>query len=270
MHRLNARGEMSRSGFRRQPADEERLTRANSRPKKEAIGGGTQAARQDPGAGQSLAFVRHVNQLPGALDKKRNGIAGRLAIRRRAQGVERSDTGSVQFVNHISGNQARIQSHEPGWNPYNCDPGKAAVAPPAVSCRPVPVSAQVRAQEEAPVVRGTNGVGEYRGTGSFQNIPHRPQSLRFFYECMFLMHREKDDLRRTSAAQFRHRLEAIQDRHRDVRDDHVRVQTVACLQKCAPVRNGADNIEFLVESKQKFPQECRIVIGKQNLESGMA
>src|ERR1017187_4745123 len=84
---------------------------------------------------------------------------------------------------------------------------KPAPEPARSSCAD-PIGVKFRTQKEASVIRGANGGGEDRGTGSFQNIAHCPQSLRLFDECMFLMYGEKDNLRRASAAQVRHGLEA--------------------------------------------------------------
>ena len=133
---------------------------------------------------------------------------------------------------------------------------------------PGPIARQFRAQKEASVARGANGVGKHRGTGSLQNIPHRPQGPGFFDECLFLVHGEKDHLRRFSATQFGHRLEAVHDGHRDVHHNHFRVQTAALLQQFAPVRNRADNLEFPVQNTLELPQHGRIVIGEQNLKPG--
>ena len=74
---------------------------------------------------------------------------------------------------------------------------------------------------------------------SSEHSPSPPKPWLLRRMPVTLMHGEKDDLRRSSAAQCRYRLEAVHDRHRDVRDNHFRMQTAAFLQKCAPVRGWA-------------------------------
>src|ERR1039458_466113 len=106
--------------------------------------------------------------------------------------------------------------------------------------------AEFRAQKEAPFVRGANGVDEHGRMGPFQNISHHAQCLRFLHERRFFMHSEEYDLWLSPVAQFRHCLEAIHERHRDVRHDDFRAQTVILLQECAAVRNGTHDLEFLI------------------------
>src|ERR1019366_8950933 len=84
------------------------------------------------------------------------------------------------------------------------------------------------------------------------------------------MHSEKYDLRLSVVMQLRRCLKAVHERHRDVRHDDIRTQTVILLQKCATVRNGTDDLEFFFQNTMELLEKRRIVVGEQNLESGLA
>src|ERR1039458_6241830 len=125
-----------------------------------------------------------------------------------------------------------------------------------------PSLAEFRAQKEAPFVRGTNGVDEHGRMGPFQNISHRAQCLGLLHERLFLMHSEKNDLWPSPMAQFRHGLEAVHERHRDVRHDDFRAQTVILLQERAAVRNGTDDFKFFAQNTLELPEKRGIVVGQ--------
>ena len=108
------------------------------------------------------------------------------------------------------------------------------------------------------------------GRDRFRTYPIAPNAFASSTNAWFLMHSEKYDLWLSPTVQFRDRLEAVHERHRDVRHDDFRVQAVVLLQQCATIRNGTDDLEFLVQNTLEPTEQRRIVVGEQNLESATA
>ena len=82
---------------------------------------------------------------------------------------------------------------------------------------------------------------------------------------------QENDLRlRSGLADLAHRLDAVQFRHRDVDDDHVRFELAGSGDQFAAVTHRADHVEILVEKIPEPLEDDQVVIGQQDPRSAHA
>src|SRR5262249_41119291 len=108
-------------------------------------------------------------------------------------------------------------------------------------------------------------VEEGRRREPFQQVSRRARAERFRREIRILVHRQEDDPRgRQQPFQLPRRVDAVQERHRDVDDDDVGPQFDRGRHQRAAVRHRADDVALVGEQLLERLEQQRVIVGEQD------